>query len=168
MKRIRLSEWARKQGISRTTAYRMLQRGILPVPAERSPTGRWYVLVAESRIGRSAIYARATPGRHHVDALNHQIADVSQWASSQKRTVFAVVKEVANPLTDSLPYLERLLLDVQVTEIIVHNPDVLGLGRYALLVAALAPQHRAITTVHPAYREDDLEAAIETLVARMV
>ena len=53
LERIRLTEWARREGIARITAYRMLRRGILPVVSERSPTGRWYV------------YVRVESGRTH-------------------------------------------------------------------------------------------------------
>ena len=166
--RLRLSEWARREGISRITAYRMLRRGILPVPAERSPTGRWYVQVPGSRFGRSVIYARACGGRSQADALNDQIALLSEWAANHNRTIFTVVKEIANPLTDPLPRLARLLADIELTEIIIHNPDVVGIGRYQLLVAALASQQRALTAVRPVQREDDLEEAMRELAAHMV
>ena len=66
LRRVRLSEWARQEGIARITAYRMLQRGILPVPSERSPTGRWYVLLPAKPTGRIALYTRATPGPHQA------------------------------------------------------------------------------------------------------
>lgn len=150
LSRMRLSEWARNEGISRITAYRMLQRGILPVPAERSPTGRWYVLVPQPRVGRSVIYARTSRGPQQGDLLNRQITVASDWATEHRREVHTVVMELANTVTDPLPQLERLLVDVQITEIIIHDPGVLGLGRYALLVAALAPQQRIITAVNPA------------------
>ncbi len=164
MQRVRLSQWARDQGISRVTAYRMLQRGILPVPSERSPTGRWYVLVPARRLGRSAIYARATPSDHHVDVINKQVADLSEWAATRHRSIFTVVREIADPLTGQMPRLERLLADVNISEIVVHNPNVLGIGRMSLLVAALAPQGRVITSIHGAKREDaDLQAALMSL-----
>ena len=166
--RLRLSEWARREGISRITAYRMLKRGILPVPAERSPTGRWYVQVPGSRFGRSVIYARTCGGRSQADMLNNQIALLSEWAASHNRSIFTVVKEIANPLTDPLPRLARLLSDIQLTEILIQHPDVVGIGRYQLLVAALAPQQRVLRAVHPVQREDDLENAMTELVAHMV
>ena len=160
--RVRLSEWARKEGISRITAYRMLQKGILPVPAEQSPTGRWYVLVPRRpRVGRSVIYARAARSRRQADLLNNQIVAVSEWATEHRRDIFTVVMEIANPVTDALPRLERLLANVQITEIIIHNPRIVGVGRYPLLVAALTPQRRFITAVNPARRERDLNRAID-------
>ena len=167
MQRLRLSEWARKQGISRITAYRMLQKGILPVVSERSPTGRWYVLVPELRLGRSAIYVRASQSRYQTEIINGQISALSDWAAESGKTIFTVVKEIANPLTAPLPNLQRLLADIQITEIVIHNPDVIGVGRLSLLSAALAPQGRTVRAVYPAVREDDLENRIEDLLQHL-
>ena len=166
--KIRLSAWARREGISRITAYRMLKNGILPVPAEQSATGRWYVKVPSLRFGRIVIYARACEGWNKSDSLNFQIARLSEWAASHNRKVYTVVKEIANPLTDPLPKLASLLANVQLTEILIDNPDVVGIGRYQLLVSALAPQDRALKAIHPAKREDDLENAMKDLTKRMV
>lgn len=167
MERMRLSEWARNEGISRITAYRMLQRGILPVPCEKSQTGRWYVLVPTQRFGRSAFYVRATPSRYQVEIINNQVAELSEWATAANRTVFTIVHEIANPLTDDMPQLVRLLSDMQITEIVIHNPDVVGVGRLPLLTAALAPQGRTIRVLHAANREDDLQMAMDDLGQRM-
>ena len=166
LQRVRLSEWARDQGISRITAYRMLKRGILPVPSERSPTGRWYVLLPPKRSGRTAIYARATPGPNQIESINSQLTELTEWAASHRRTVFTVVREVADPFLDSLPRLRALLADPQITEIAVHDPAVVGVFHFQLLVAALAPQGRTLTVVRATdgqaheTRRDDLRSAI--------
>ena len=168
MERIRLSEWARQQGISRITAYRMLRRRMLPVPSERSPTGRWYVLVPPKRIGRAAIYTRATPGPHQIEEINQQIAALSEWATIRYRSIFTIVREIANPYTSSMPRLQRLLADRQISNILIHNPAIVGLHNYDLLTASLAPAGRAITSLQPgkpkiAARRADLKAAITGL-----
>ena len=148
MKRIRLAEWAREQGISRLTAYRMLRKGILPVPSEQSPTGRWYVLLPPERLGKTVVYARATPGRGALDAISRQVQASTEWATLRGRPIFAVVTELADPLIADLPKLQRLLAAAENTEILIHNPDVLGIGRMPLIVAALAPQGRVVTVVN--------------------
>ena len=168
LQRVRLSEWARQQGISRLTAYRMLKRGILPVPSERSPTGRWYVLVPLRQIGRTAIYARAAPSPRQIDIINNQIAALSEWTAIRHRSVFTVVREIADPFISPMPRLERLLADRQITEIVVDNPAIIGINRFQLLVAALAPQGRIVTAVHAGKQRDDgyqtdLHAAIISL-----
>ena len=145
LQRVRLSAWARQEGIARITAYRMLKRGILPVPAEQSPTGRWFVLVPQQErhpAGRLAFYARVAPGTGAGALLNRQIEALAVWASSQRRTAFVVVREVANPFTDSMRKLQQLLVDTRIRDIVIESVDVLGQTRYELLVAALAGQDR--------------------------
>ena len=172
MRRVRLAEWAKQRGIARITAYRMLQRGILPVPAERSPTGRWYVLVPEHRSERMAFYTRATRGPNQALVLNDQIAALSEWAASHRGRVHVVVKEVATPLAERLPKLAQLLADHHITEIVVESPDVVGEAQFHLLVAALASQGRTLTAAYTESRRrrgrsDDLQAAIAGLLMRL-
>ena len=144
--RIRLSEWARREGIARLTAYRMLRRGILPVSAEQSPTGRWYVFVPQQGQvgGRVAFYARASPGLGASAVLNRQIEALAEWASAQRRSAFVVVREVANPFTDRLSKLILLLADSRIRDIVIENVNVVGEAHYQPLVAALAAQGRGI------------------------
>lgn len=153
MERVRLSEWARGEGISRITAYRMLRRGILPVPFERSPTGRWYVLVPRERIGRIVIYVRAKPGERRVIEINAQTAALSEWATHHHLNIYTVVQEVADPATDPLPRLERLLADRKLTHILIDTPDVIG-PSFRLVVAALAAQGRTIIVARSEQRSD--------------
>ena len=155
MKRVRLSAWARSEGISRITAYRMLRRGLLPVPFERSPTGRWYVLVPGKRIGRLGIYVRAEPGEDRVAEINAQTAALSEWAAHRHLNVYTVVQEVADLVTDPLPRLERMLADREMMHILIYSPDVVG-PSYRLVVAALAAQARSLIVARPEKRKADL------------
>lgn len=168
LRRVRLSEWARQEGIARITAYRMLQRGILPVPSERSPTGRWYVLLPDTRSGRTAFYARAAPGPDQATAINDQIVTLTEWAASQRQPAFIVVREIADPFVDPMPKLARLLADPQISDIVIESPAVVGEFKYRLLVAALAPQGRVLVVARKkkqgreAHR-NDARAAIASL-----
>ena len=146
VRRVRLAEWARQQGISRLTAYRMVQRGILPVPCEQSPTGRWYVLVAE---GKSVIYARAKRGPHQVEEINSQVSALAKWAAYREVPVFTVVSEIADPPAQPMPRLERLLADRQITQILIESPSVVGDCQYRLIMSALYPHGRAIFAANP-------------------
>ena len=168
LQRVRLSDWARRQGIARITAYRMLRRGLLPVPAERSPTGRWYVLVPQKRPGRFVFYSRASPGPEQAFVLDCQIHRLGQWAALQRRQPFAVVREVGHPFTQPLRKLERLLADSDISDIVVDTVDVVGAAQFPLLNAALAPQGRSIVVVNtrgasPAARRREAQAALQSL-----
>ncbi len=160
VRRVRLSEWAREQGIARITAYRMLKRGLLPVPSDRSPTGRWYVLLPSTRSGRTAFYTRAMPGKSQIAVINRQVAALSRWAAAHERPVHTVVREIADPFTGgALPRLEKLLFDSHVTSIVIHSPAVVGDFAFRLLSAALAPQGRMISALHQSEPEEEHDPA---------
>ena len=168
MRRVRLAEWARSQGISRMTAYRMLQRGIMPVPTERSPTGRWYVLLPMPRHSRLALYTRASNSPDQAEFINDQIATLSEWSTHRGQQPYIVVKEFATPLVHTMPKLANLLADRRIAEIAVADPTVVGEALFELLVAVLAPQGRRIVAVHNSPRNrsrrvNDLSAGILSL-----
>ena len=168
LRRVRLSEWARGQGIARITAYRMLQRGILPVPTERSPTGRWYVLLPDQRVERVALYARAAPGPDQAIIINEQIASLSEWMTSRRQQPYIVTKEIGTPFAGNMQKLAHLLADSHITEIVIAKPWVVGDGMFQLLVAALAPQGRTLTAATSGERRtrghsNDLRAGIVNL-----
>ena len=151
MQRVRLAEWARQEGISRITAYRMLQRGILPVPFEQSPTGRWYVLLPAKRIGRIAMYTRGNPAADAGPSaeINEQIVSLSEWATHRRMNIYTVTREIGDPRFGTLPRLELLLADHHITHILIDTPAVFGICLYRALVAALTPQGRSIIVAHP-------------------
>jgi predicted site-specific integrase-resolvase len=166
--RIRLTEWARREGIARITAYRMLRRGILPVVSERSPTGRWYVYVPSSRVGRTVIYVRAAPGPDQVASLNRQVESLSKWAQHKNLSDFTVVREIANPFTDNLPKFEALVADPHVTEIVIAHPWVVGEFQFRLLVAALTSQGRKLSVVSGTILQNrDWKADLQHGIARL-
>ena len=166
--RVRLSDWARRQGIARITAYRMLRRGLLPVPSERSPTGRWYVLIPPDRPGRFAFYTRAAPGPEQALDINRQIESLTQWAALQRRRPFVVVREIGHPFSQPLRKLGNLLADSEISDIVIDTVDVVGSTQFSLLIAALAPQGRSIIAVNPraasaAVRRREAQAALLAL-----
>lgn len=167
MRRIRLSEWARDQGISRITAYRMLRRGLLPIPCERSPTGRWYVLMRNERFGHTAIYARASPNFNQVEVINKQVSELSEWAAERNIKIFTVVREIAEPFVGPMPRLAKLLADQQVTNIIIAHPLILGRGQFNLINASLSSQGRTVTPIHNEMRSWDSRAEIHAGLTKL-
>ena len=169
MRRIRLAEWARAQGIARITAYRMLRRGILPVPAKRSPTGRWYVLVPErQRSGWVVLYARASPGAEATHQLNDQLFALVEWANANRQRIHATITEMGDPYVSVLPRLAQLVADQRISDIVIESPAVVGESKYNLLTAALAPQGRSILLVSRRHHgnqpgRSDARTAIVTL-----
>ena len=146
--RIRLSQWAKSEGVSIDTAYRMLRRGLLPVTAEQSPTGRWYVLVSAPRAGRLAFYVRASPGRDAAEEINRQLRVLVNWAGPRRLEPFVIVREIADPLVTPLRRLGGLLSDREITTIVIERAQVVGDATLSLLTASLTPQARSIVLVN--------------------
>ena len=78
---MKLSEWARKQGISYKTAWKWYKEGKLHVPAYQTPTGTILVKVSEEKEGRkTAIYARVSSAdqRMDLDRASSQVAGICE------------------------------------------------------------------------------------------
>ena len=79
---MKLSVWAKTQGISYRTAWRWFANGTLPVEAEQTSTGT--ILVKEGKVsgGKVAIYARVSSSDQKKD-LESQICRLALFASTQ-------------------------------------------------------------------------------------
>jgi putative resolvase len=74
---MKLSDWARKQGISYLTAWRWFRADKLPVPARQLPTGT--ILVEEPNPeGRTVLYARVSSAQR--DDLQRQVQRLQAFA----------------------------------------------------------------------------------------
>jgi len=97
---MRLSEWAKAEGVHYQTAWRWFRDGQLPVPAIRTPSGTILVEVPRSSttgVGRTAVYARVSSHDQRGD-LDRQVARLTEWATAQGM----VVSEVVTKLEDDL------------------------------------------------------------------
>jgi len=57
---MKLSVWAKKQGISYRTAWRWFKAGVLPIPATQLPNGTIILSETEKQLSTVAIYARVS------------------------------------------------------------------------------------------------------------
>jgi predicted site-specific integrase-resolvase len=77
---MKLSDWARRHGISYKTAWRWWKAGILPVPARRLPTGT--ILVEEAAApeaeGEVVVYARVRR-RGFTDGVRPAVGPGGRW-----------------------------------------------------------------------------------------
>ncbi len=80
---MKLSEWARKQGVSYKTAWRWTRQGKMPVPFEQTPTGTILVKEPEAAAWAVALYARVSSADQKAD-LDRQIARLVAHASEQR------------------------------------------------------------------------------------
>jgi len=152
---VKLSEWAQREGIHYTTAWRWWRAGKLPVPARQTSTGTILVDVQPSRAGRLVVYARVSSHDQRVD-LDRQVARVTQWATRQGLAVNEVIGEVGSGLNGKRPKLRRLLAEPQATTIVVEHRDRLARFGVEHLEAALAAQGRTLVVVDAGETDDDL------------
>jgi predicted site-specific integrase-resolvase len=153
---MKLSAWAKTQGLSYRGAYRMWKAGQLPVPAEQLPTGTILVHPPAAALeGGVALYARVSSADQKSD-LDRQVARLAEFAAGQHLRVVDVVKEIGSGLNGHRRGLMRLLRTPTVTMIVVEHRDRLMRFGFEYLEAALAAQGRTLTVIEPDEVADDL------------
>jgi predicted site-specific integrase-resolvase len=80
---MKLSAWAKQQGIDYKTAYRWFRAGILPVPSQQLPTGTILVDAATNEPGGTILHARISSADHKPD-LDRQRARLVQFAGEKR------------------------------------------------------------------------------------
>lgn len=169
---MKLSDWARLNGVHPKTALRWFDRGVLPVPAHR--VGPRTILV-DARPGPGqgegvALYARVSSHDQRAD-LERQVGRLSEWASRQGMRVTETVSEVGSGMNGSRPKLRRLLADASVRCIVVEHRDRLArLGSEYIEAALLGSGRRLVVVDKGEVSEDlvrDMTEVLTSLCARL-
>jgi len=148
--------WAKSQGVSYKTAWRMWKAGTLPVPAEQLATGTVIVHAVERETaGGVALYARVSSSDQRGD-LDRQVARLAVFAAEKSLRVVEVVKEVGSGSNGPRRGLMRLLRAPDVTTVVVEHRDRLMRFGFEYVEAALAAQGRTVVVIDPAEVQDDL------------
>jgi putative resolvase len=158
---MRLSDWARRNGVHYQTAWSWAKNGQMPVPVVKTPTGRYLVVQPDDAdAGRTVAYCRVSSVDQKAD-LERQAGRVVAAATARGMSVAEVVSEVGSGLNGNRPKLARLLRDPRATVIVVEHRDRLARFGVEHLTCALAATGRRIVVL------DDAEVA-EDLVRDMV
>jgi putative resolvase len=154
---MKLSEWARRNGVHYQTAYRWFRSGTLPVPARKLPTGTTLVEVPSTSDapGGVVLYTRMSVHNQRGD-LGRRLGRLTAWAAEQRLTVTDTVAEIGSGLDGNRPKLKRLLADPTVATIVVEHRDRLARFGVEQLQAALAAHGRRVLVVDPGQSSDDL------------
>ena len=152
---MKLSEWAKQEGISYHTAWRWFKAGTLPVPVEQTTTGTILVKQPPQAAVKVALYARVSSSDQKSD-LDGQIARIMVFANAQGSAVSQTVTEIGSGLNGHRPKLKKPLADVRVTTIVVEYRDRLMRFGCEYVEAALAAQGRRILVVETQEVKDDL------------
>ncbi|WP_376791596.1 IS607 family transposase [Thermoflexus sp.] len=152
---MKLSDWARRQGISYLTAWRWFKAGKLPVPARQLPTGT--ILVEEPfPEGRTVLYARVASADRQED-LERQVERLQAFAREQGWAEWVVVTEIGSGINSRRRKLLKVLKDPKVSRIVVERRDRLTPFGFELLEAALASAGKRIVVVEEGEVLDDWE-----------
>jgi len=153
---MKLSDWAKANGVEYKTAWKWFKAGILPASARQLPTGT--ILVdppAEGATPRAALYARVSSADQKAD-LDRQLDRLSRYAAEHGLTVGALAKEVGSAMNGHRPKLLKVLHDPTIGILVVEHRDRLIRFGFEYVAAALAAQGRKVLVVEEAEVADDL------------
>ncbi len=159
---MKLSQYAKQQGISDRTALRWFCTG--PIKGYLAPSRTIIVTVEKPQqtIQKSAIYARVSSAEHRAN-LERQAERLLHYCEARGYQVSQVVKEIASGVNDSRPKLLALLKDTSITLLVVEHRDRLTTFGFHYLETLLETQGRKIEVVNVA--ENDKEDLIADPVA---
>jgi putative resolvase len=168
---MKLSQYAKAQGISYRTALRWFRAGT--IKGYQAPSGTIIVTEREpvQAAQKVAIYARVSSSEHR-EHLERQAERLSQYCTVRGYQVATVVKEIASGVNDSRPKLLSLLKDISITRVVVEHRDRLTRFGFHYIDTLFAVQGRVIEVVNPAQNDTeellaDLASIINSFCARL-
>jgi putative resolvase len=142
---MKLSDWARRNGIAYQTAWKWWKAGKLPVPARQMPSGTILVEAPERENGGVVLYARVSSTDQKAD-LDRQVARLAAFAAEKRMRVAKVVAEVGSGLNGHRKGLLAVLRSPDYGAIVVEHRDRLArLGSEYIEAALAATMPRGIS-----------------------
>jgi putative resolvase len=173
---MKLSEYAKKYGITYRTAFRWWQQGQLKGFQKPSGTiivteGEQDVPVAKKVVAPVVIYARVSSPKQKA-SLDRQVARLEDYCAARGYQVGRIVKEIGSGVNDSRRQFLSLLSDPTATTILVEQKDRATRFGFRYLEVLLSQAGRTIEVANLAEnnREDllqDLSSIVYSLCARL-
>lgn len=151
---ITLTEWAKREGVSKMTAWRRATNGQID-GAFVSVAGRWMVQVEDDAPKLTVVYARVSSNDQKAD-LDRQVARLAEWSSANGVRVDRYVREIGSGLNDRRRAFRQILSDPMVETIIVEHRDRLARFGVGNLEAILNASGRKLIVVDPGEVENEL------------
>ena len=164
---MKLSQYAKKVGVTYKTAYRWYRAGTL----DAYQTASGIIIVREKAdekplIGRVALYARVSSLGQKED-LERQIQRLKDYAAAKGYQVSKVVTEIASGLDDQRPKLEKLLADTSIGTIVVENRDRLTRFGSHYIETLLEAQGRHLEMIFSGDTGDELVDDFVSVISSM-
>jgi len=153
---MKLSAWAKANGLTYKTAWRMWRDGMLPIPAEQLATGTVLVHPPQApTVAAVALYARVSSA-DQKDDLERQLGRLAEYASREKLTVVRSVSEIGSGLNGHRAKVMSLLADPSVHTVVVEHRDRLARFGSEYIEAAMSASGRKVVVVDQTEMKDDL------------
>lgn len=152
---MRLSQYAKKMGVSYTTAFRWWKAGKLD--AYQLDTGTVVVrdpAQPQEALG-VALYARVSSADQKAD-LERQMQRLKDYAAAKGYQVTKIVSEIASGLNDSRPKFLKLLTDASIGTIVVEHRDRATHFGLSYIEQLMQMQGRRLEVIFPSDTENDL------------
>src|SRR6266700_5715962 len=164
---MKLSQYAKQNGISYKTAWRWYKAGTLD--AYQTETGT--VIVRDKAdvkplTGRIALYARVSSIGQKED-VERQMRRLKDYAAAKGYQVSKEVTEIASGLNDKRPKLEKLFADVSIGTIVVENRDRLTRFGSHYIETLLTAQGRQLEILFPGDTGDELVDDFVSVITSM-
>ena len=152
---MRLSQYAKKMGVSYRTAFRWWKAGKLD--AYQLDTGTIIVRepVSAQVPANVALYARVSSADQNED-LERQMQRLKDYAAAKGYRVTRTVSELASGLNDSRPKFLKLLTDASIGTIVVEHRDRATRFGLAYIEQLMAMQGRRLEVIFPSDTDTDL------------
>ena len=151
---MKLSDWARKEGIGYRAAWRMWKAGQLK--GHQLPTGT--IIIEEEKLSVMpdgvAIYARVSSSENRSN-LDSQAERLTQYAIARGYRIHRIVKEVGSGVSDNRKQLLKLLTDDGYSKIIVEHKDRLTRYGFNYIDTLFRQYGRSIEVVNEAANDRD-------------
>ncbi|MFX0113705.1 MAG: IS607 family transposase [Candidatus Hodarchaeota archaeon] len=163
---MKLSEYAKRKGLSYLTVYRMYKAGKIPHPTEQLPTGTIIVhTLQEVPHGKTVVYARVSSYDQKND-LERQLQRLRNYCASKGLTIDQEVTEIGSGLNGKRKKLLRLLKDDTIATLVIEHRDRLTRFGFDYLETALHASNRTILVMNETECHDDLvQDMIEVLTS---
>jgi predicted site-specific integrase-resolvase len=153
--KVKLSQYAKMEGVSVKTLWRRIKEGKLQII--RSETGRVFVEVNDDIKPHKlnvCIYARISSSENK-DNLERQKERLINYCNAKGYKVSQIITEIGSGLNDERKKLEKILLDKSINLIVVEHKD--RLARFGLnyIQKLLELDNRKIEIVNPQTDDED-------------
>lgn len=169
---MKLSDWAKEQGIHYNTAYNWFINNKMPVEAYKTPTGT--IMVVPNKINKEnlniVIYGRVSSHDKKED-LNRQIKRCEEFCLAKGYSISTIYKEIASGMNDNRKQFWKMI-NSNPTIIVIENKDRLTRFGFEYINKLLEKQNCKIEIINQDHQEEndlikDMIAVVTSFCCRL-